>query len=145
MGAGSDAQHGVGGDGLAASGGDVASDFADIFAVVRGFYAVHEWACVVLHDEPGRYYLATHAVRPKDGYRLWFGGVEIKKSYVSAHVMALYTDPDLMGGVSETLRKRMQGKACFNFKVLDSALLEQLGALIDSCAARYAATGKLKG
>jgi hypothetical protein len=82
-------------------------------------------------------------LRPKDGYRFWFGSVEIKKNYVSAHVMPVYVHPELLTTISPALRKRMQGKACFNFKVKDAALLAELGTLITRGAACFARDGSL--
>ena len=37
--------------------------------------------------------------------------------------------PDLLDGLSPELKKRMQGKSCFNFKAVDKALFKELGAL----------------
>ena len=119
------------------------ADLQNVFAVLRSFFAKHQDACVVLHDEPGKYYLGSHEVRAKDGYRTWFGGVEIKKSYVSAHVVPVYSDLDLLDGTSDALRKRMHGKSCFNFKTVDDALFGELAALIDAGAERLRATGRL--
>jgi hypothetical protein len=122
----------------------VESEFLVIFQWIRALYAKHAPACVVLHDEAGRYHLGTHHVRPRDGYRMWFGGVEIKKSYVSAHVMPVYVYPQLLDSVSVALRRRMQGKACFNFKAMDIPLLAELGALIDDGAVRLLQDGALR-
>jgi hypothetical protein len=119
------------------------TDFPAIFNHIRALYQAHAPACVVLHDEPTRYHLGTHHVRPKDGYRLWFGGVEIKKNYVSAHVMPVYIHPELLATISPALRKRMQGKACFNFRIMDPALLTELGNLITRGAERFAHDGRL--
>ena len=119
------------------------ADFGLLFARIRALYTPHEPRCVKLCDEPGRYYLGSQEVRAKDGYRTAFGGVEIKKNYVSAHVMPVYAHPELLDGVSPELRKRMQGKSCFNFRTLDQALLAELGALIDRGADRFAADGRL--
>lgn len=41
--------------------------------------------------------------------------------------MPLYMSLELVGAVPPVLKKRMQGKTCFNFKVLPDA--EQLAAL----------------
>jgi hypothetical protein len=120
------------------------NEFLDIFQRIRELYEAHAPACVVLHDEPGRYSLGTHHVRPKDGYRLWFGSVEIKKNYVSAHVMPVYVHPELLATLSPALRKRMQGKACFNFKAKDAALFVELGNLIARGAACFARDGSLR-
>ena len=41
----------------------------------------------------------------------------------------LYAFPDLLDGLSPELKRRMQGKSCFNFKAVDKALFKELGAL----------------
>ena len=118
-------------------------DFGTIFKRIRSLFTPHEAKCVKLCDEPDRYYLGTQEVRAKDGYRTAFGGVEVKKNYVSAHVMPVYAHPDLLDEASPELRRRMQGKSCFNFSKLDEPLLAELGALIDRGAARFEADGRL--
>lgn len=53
-----------------------------------------------------------------DGVRnptTWFGGVRLGKRYVSYYLMPVYVDPSLAGTISPELRRRMQGKSCFNF------------------------------
>jgi hypothetical protein len=40
--------------------------------------------------------------------------VQIKKNYVIYHLMPVYLNPGLLEGMSPGLRKRMQGKSCFN-------------------------------
>ncbi|NIJ09323.1 hypothetical protein FHS31_002955 [Sphingomonas vulcanisoli] len=118
-------------------------DFAAIFKALRLLYAKHADACVLLADDADRYILGTHEVRQRDGYRTWLGGVEIKKSYVSAHLMPLYIHPDLIETMTPDLRRRMQGKACLNFKRIDPNLFAQLDALIDLGIARFRADGRL--
>lgn len=114
-----------------------------VFDAIRPLYAAHDENCVVLHDTPGKYYLGTHEVRAKDGYRTWFGGVEIKKNYVSAHLIPVYAHPDMLDDLSDTLRKRMQGKSCFNFKQIDEALFAELDAVVRVGIARFRADGRL--
>ncbi len=114
-----------------------------IFGAIRTLFAKHASACVVLHDEPGRYYLGSHEVRAKDGYRTWFGGVEIKKNYVSAHLIPVYVHPELLDTISPVLRRRMQGKSCFNFKSVEPGLMAELGVLIDAGVARFRADGRI--
>jgi hypothetical protein len=118
-------------------------DFRAVFDRIRPMFAAHEGRCVILHDESGRYYLGTHEVRAKDGYRTWFGGVEIKKSYVSAHLIPVYVHPDMLDDIDPSLRKRMQGKSCFNFRKADDPALEGFATLIDAGAARFAEDGRL--
>ena len=122
---------------------DLRPEFSQLFEALRALYLGHQPAGVLLRDEPGNYSLATHGVREKDGYRTWFGGAEIRKNYVSAHVMPVYIYPELLDGISPALRKRMQGKACFNFKTADDALFAELGGLIARGAARFEEDGRL--
>jgi len=60
---------------------------------------------------------------------LFFGAVQIKKNYVSFYLMPIYVQPKLLEKISEALKKRMQGKSCFNFKEVDKDLFEELGDL----------------
>ncbi len=121
----------------------MSGDFDTIFERIRSLFEAHESQCVLLVDEPGRYFLATHEVRARDGYRTHFGGVEVKKNYVSAHLMPVYAHPDLLDRISPALRKRMQGKSCFNFRAVDEELLAELGELVDRGAARFQADSRL--
>lgn len=121
----------------------MAAELSPIFDRVRALFAPHAAKCVVLHDEPARYYLGTHEVRAKDGYRTWFGGVEVKKSYVSAHLIPVYAHPDMLEAISFDLRRRMQGKSCFNFKTVDDRLFDELRQLIEAGVARFEQDGRL--
>ena len=122
----------------------MSAEFEILFDRIRAMIAGHSAGAVPKCDKPDSYHLDTHEVRAKDGYRIYFGGVDIKKNYVSAHLFPVYTDPSLLDGISADLRKRMQGKACFNFKKLDEPLLAELRRLIDTGAARYKAEGRLR-
>ena len=68
---------------------------------------------------------------------LWFGAVQIKKNYVSYHLMPVYVFPDLLDDISDGLKKRMQGKSCFNFTKLDDPLVAELERLTERGFARY--------
>ena len=80
------------------------------------------------HDEPGNYSVDTFHTM-KNGKPLWFGGVQIKKNYVSYHLMPVYVNPELLAGISVALQRRMQGKSCFNFKVIDEVVFDELADL----------------
>ena len=121
----------------------MSEDLTAIFKTLRPFYSKHAGFCVALNDDASRYHLGTHEVREKDGYRTGFGGVEIKKNYVSAHLMPVYVHPDMLDTISPDLKKRMQGKSCFNFKKPDPPLFEELSNLIDAGLARFKDDGKL--
>jgi hypothetical protein len=48
---------------------------------------------------------------------MFFGSVRVGKAYVSFHLMPLYMNEALTKTISTALKKRMQGKSCFNFTV----------------------------
>ena len=104
--------------------GMASADFAQVFDRLRAIMSSHAEAMVVVRDEPGDYYLNTRHVR-HDGYVFAFGAVQIKKRYVSYHLMPIQSTPDLLGA-SDALRARMQGKACFNFTRVEEALFAEL-------------------
>lgn len=61
-------------------------------------------------DTADNYYLDTVSVNPKNKKPIFFGAVQIKKSYVSFHFMPIYACPDLLKGLSEALKKRNAGE-----------------------------------
>ncbi len=92
----------------------------------------------VARDDPGN--LVLKAVWNESGKQepAWFGAVQLKKNYVSCHLMPLYALPSLREQVSPELQKRMQGKSCFNFKKVEPELFDALEQLAARCAAAYA-------
>jgi len=59
----------------------------------------------------------------------WFGGVRLGKRYVSYYLMPVYVDPSLAETISPELKRRMQGKSCFNFSKVDEGLFAELDSL----------------
>ena len=55
--------------------------------------------------------------------------IEIGKSYVSYHILALYMNTSLQNSMSKELKTRMQGKTCFNFKTVNEELFKELDQL----------------
>lgn len=104
------------------------ANFDAVFARLKGIIQSYEPELKIEHDAPGRYYLVTDLLGPNKK-PVWFGGVEIKKNYVSYHLIPVYMFPDMLDGVSDALKKRMQGKSCFNFKVVDESLMAELADL----------------
>jgi len=94
-------------------------------------------------DTHTAFYLDSHEVRGKDGYRTLFGGVEVKARYVTFQLMPVYAQPEMLCGISAGLRKRMHGKSCFNFKAVDDALFAELDGLVRTGIDRFAADGRL--
>ena len=88
-------------------------------------------------DEPGNLVLKTRWPEPGKKEPAWFGAVQLKKNYVSWHLMPIYALPELGEGMSAELRKRMQGKSCFNFRKVEPELFHALEALTAQCAAAY--------
>jgi len=74
---------------------------------------------------------------------LYFGGVKINKKYVSYHLMPVYVFPDLLESITPELKKRMQGKSCFNFSKDDPVLFSELKELTQQGYERYQAAGYL--
>ncbi len=59
----------------------------------------------------------------------YVAGTRIGKTYVSYYLMPVYGLPALLADISPELRRRMQGKACFNFTRVDETLFGELAAL----------------
>ncbi|RIH89243.1 hypothetical protein [Calidithermus roseus] len=116
------------------------SDFQALFERLKAILEPYAPHLEVKSDQPGEYALYTHHKRP-DGYQFAFGSVQVKKNYVSYHLIPLYNHPELLEKISPALRKRMQGKSCFNFKAADPALLEELSQLTQRGFERFKATG----
>ncbi|MCR9174282.1 MAG: hypothetical protein NXI10_17425 [bacterium] len=84
------------------------------FEKLREVLSSHGNGLEIKKDAPDNYYLNTNKkVKNKD---MFFGAVQIKKSYVAFHLFPVYTNPELLDEIPESLKKRMQGKSCFNFK-----------------------------
>lgn len=91
-------------------------------------------------DTEAELYVDTWHVM-KNGKPLFFGAVQVRKSYVSFHLMPVYVRPSLLDGVSPALKKRMQGKSCFNFSKINPALFSELVALTEAGFASYREQG----
>ncbi len=72
-----------------------------------------------------------------------FAMVRTGARYVSYHLMCVYLEPALLDGISPELRRRMQGKSCFNFTRVDDALFDELEALTARGKQVYAERGML--
>lgn len=90
----------------------------------------HADGLVATHDDAEQLYLQT---RGEPGE--FFGAVMRKKSQVAYHLMPVYWDPGLLDDLDEALRKRMQGKSCFNFTKVDDTLFSELADLTARCRA----------
>ena len=105
-----------------------------VFTRLRDVLRAHAGSFSVNHDTAERYGLEA-PVGPAT-LRAWGGKakvakipiawVELRKSYVSYHLMGIDGNSELIAGLSKPLRARMQGKSCFNFAAVDEALFEEL-------------------
>jgi hypothetical protein len=106
-----------------------------VFDHLKPILQQHEAGATVTADTPTAYSLDSKRAGP-NGKPLFFGAVQVKKNYVSFHLMPVYMFPDLLDGISPALQKRMQGKSCFNFKTLEPALFDELAQLTGRSVAR---------
>ena len=103
-------------------------DFRETFKQLKAIFKPYAAKLQVVHDTDTNYYLDTHLVM-KNKHRLFFGGVRTGKAYVSFHLMPVYASSELLNTISPELKKRMQGKSCFNFKAPDEKLFKELAKL----------------
>ncbi|MFN2530852.1 MAG: hypothetical protein ABR555_06120 [Pyrinomonadaceae bacterium] len=101
------------------------ADFDLTFARLKEILKPYEKKLIVVSDTDKYYGLETPHVL-KNKHRLFFGGVRKGKAYVSFHLMPVYVFP---GRISPELKKRMQGKSCFNFIFPDEKLFKELARL----------------
>src|SRR5881394_4487664 len=113
------------------------ADFAKVFEELKSIFKPYARKMDVLEDTNESYMLNTRFIMPRNKHPLFFGGVRLGKSYVSFHLMSIYASPDLLKGMSPELKKRMQGKSCFNFKEVDKKLFGELAKLTKAGAAKF--------
>ena len=117
-----------------------AANFADTFETLKSVLAPYAPKLTVVHNEPGHFYVdAGYSEQWKKNF--CFGFVKIGKNYVSFHLMAVYGCPAVLDGMSDDLKKRMQGKSCFNFKTVSPAQLQELKTLTKRCFEAYKKQG----
>ena len=104
------------------------NDFQATFEELKAILKPYAAKLIVVHDTDKNYYLDTSYVM-KNKQRLFFAAVRVGKGYVSFHLMPVYACADLPGALSPELKRRMQGKSCFNFKTVDEKLFKELAKL----------------
>lgn len=82
----------------------------------------------IVRDDADGIYLETPGACHR-GHPVMFGAVRRGKSYVSYHLIPIYASPALAARMSPALRKRMQGKSCFNFRKPEPELFDELREL----------------
>ena len=114
----------------------------EVFQELRKIYKKLEPELRVVHDKEDVYYLNA-GINPANEKDMFFGSISIKKSYVAFHLMPVYVEPSLLAGISVKLKKRMQGKSCFNFNEVDFELFQELEQLSEAGLASFRKLGYL--
>ena len=129
--------------GSGASRSRTTGDFAAVAARLRTILEPYRATYAVTRDGPEGMSLE---VRGREGQPSgYFAGTRVGKRYVSYYLMGVYAFPELVDGMSPELRRRMQGKACFNFTRLDEALLAELADVTAASAERWGPDGPQPG
>ena len=119
------------------------TDFEAAFKALKGVLEKNSKRLAVRTDTAAAYGLNSKTPSPfpqHKGQPMWFAEVRLGKAYVSYHLMPLYMNPNLQGAISADLKKRMQGKTCFNFKKQpEPALLKELDQLTKAALTDWAA------
>ena len=123
-------------------------ELGDVFTSLRGVLEKHASPLWVSEDSATKYCLEA-AVGPAT-LESWGGNVrraripvawvEVKKSYVSYHLMGV-SIPSVQSGMSAALKTRMQGKACFNFTVIEPSIFKELDSLTAASIAAFRNAG----
>lgn len=121
---------------------DPNKEFYKTFKALKSILKKYERHLRVLIDKDDNYSLNT-GYDEKRKTDIYFGGVVINKNYVSYHLMPVYVNPKLLKGISPDLKKRMQGKSCFNFKMVDESLFKELAILTKEGFEFYKQNGML--
>jgi len=100
-------------------------NFQAVFERLKAILEPYAPNLLVRVDDAANYSLDTPYVE-KFKKEVFFGAVQVKKNYVSFHLMLVYIFPDLLNGSSAALKKRMQGKSCFNFTSINEELMAEL-------------------
>ncbi|HYF02302.1 MAG TPA: hypothetical protein VEC36_02920 [Patescibacteria group bacterium] len=111
--------------------------FPEVVTQLKNLLKTFEDKLIVKVNNDERYYLDAKTHPLKKDENVFFAGVEIKKNYVSFHLFPVYMYPELLNEVSPELRKKMQGKSCFNFKKSDAELFVQLKRLTERGFKKY--------
>ena len=115
-------------------------ELSPVFAELRKVMAPYASKLSAARDNDQELYVDTLHLQ-KNKKPLFFGAVQVKKSYVSFHLMPVYVKPELLASISPELKTRMQGKSCFNFTAVEPALFKELASLTKAGFASYKEQG----
>jgi hypothetical protein len=115
----------------------VPAELSKTFTTLRGMLKKRAATLVVTADTPTDFVVAHRTKTDRSGRPLFVAAVQVRKRYVAYHLMPVYMMPALLKSLSPDLRKRMQGKACFNFTEIVPAQLRELSRLTKSGIAGF--------
>jgi hypothetical protein len=108
-----------------------------LFDELKNMMLEYEGGLEKKSDTSENYYLDSKQINPKNKKPIFFGAVQVRKKDISYHLMPVYIFPELLSDMSDGLKKRMQGKSCFNFKKVDPDLFHELKQLTDRGFEKY--------
>ena len=112
------------------------NEFPIVFEQLKNILKPYSQTLTVKADTKDTYYL-DGPYSEKWKKVLFFGSAQIKKNYVSFYFMPVYMYPELLSDISPELKKRMQGKSCFNFKKVEPQLFAELAELTRKGAEKF--------
>lgn len=117
-------------------------EFTSVFSALKALLVPYAHSMSVSTDNETEYYLNSRYIQ-KNKKPLFFAAVQIKKNYVSFHLMPVYVEPAILTTASDELKQRMQGKSCFNFTRTEPALFRELALLTKTGYQHYEQEGLL--
>ena len=116
------------------------AEFDAVHERLKAILRAHADGLVITRDGPAGMALEVPGLEGKPwGY---VGGTRVGKRYVSLYLMPVYASPELAASISPELRRRKQGKACFNFTKVDEPLLAELDVLMGRGITGYRAVAE---
>ena len=113
------------------------TDFGTVEGRLREILEPYRGRLVATKDGPDGITLEIPGLEGRPwGY---VAGTRLGKRYVSLYLMPVYAFPDLDETISPALRRRKQGKSCFNFTTVDEPLFAELSTLLTAGFDRYLA------
>lgn len=99
-------------------------EFDEVYVRLCQILRKHKDKLSISVQKPGTLWMDVTGLTYR-GKPLFYGGVRLGKNYVSYYLMPAYMCED----ISPELKKRKQGKSCFNFTSMDEKLFSELEKL----------------
>jgi hypothetical protein len=99
-----------------------------VFARLKAILTPFAPQMIVTKDTEDWYYLNTKSIGVNKK-PIGFAAIRLGKNFVGYYLMPIYMNAKLQATISPALKKRKQGKACFNFTAVDEDLFAELRRL----------------